>query len=71
MGRGQPHLEYIFEYPGRKDIDILKQVQRRATNMIRGWETMMYGERLKEMDLCNLKQICLRVFNSLELSSST
>jgi len=36
----RPHLKYCFQAPGsqyRKDVELLDQLQRRATKMMRGW----------------------------------
>ena len=57
------HLEYCIQVRSpqyRRDTDMLKCVQRRATKMFQGMEHLFKGDRLREQGLFSLEKRRLR-----------
>ncbi|KAJ7404805.1 hypothetical protein WISP_143587 [Willisornis vidua] len=51
----------------RKDMDLLKQVQRRAREVIGGREHLPYGERVRDLELFSLEKTPGRPYSSLSV----
>ncbi|KAF4793928.1 hypothetical protein TURU_107306 [Turdus rufiventris] len=53
------HLEYciqLWDPQHKKDMNLLEQIQKRATKMVRGMEDLSYKKRLTELGLFNLQK---------------
>ena len=55
----RPHPEYciqVWSPQHKKDVELLEQIQRRVTNMVKRLEHLFYEKKLRELGLFSLKK---------------
>ena len=55
----RPRVDYCIQVCGlqqQKDVDVLEQVEERATEMMRGLENLSHEEKLRQLGLFSLEK---------------